>query len=84
MSEESRDYASYLLRLWRVDQAPQIDAAEWTGALNFRASTAWRASLESTQTGERKNFGSLEELLAFLRSGFGAQIDIMSGSGGDK
>jgi len=29
--------------------------------------SAWRASLEDPQTGERLGFGSLEKLLAFLR-----------------
>jgi hypothetical protein len=49
-------YASYLLRLWRCEVADR---------------PAWRASLESTRTGERQTF-SLEELLAYLQSHFGS------------
>jgi hypothetical protein len=48
-------YFSYLLRLWRVVQDGQ---------------PVWQASLESTRTGERLNFG-LEELVAFLQAHFG-------------
>jgi len=46
------DYLAYPLRLWRMDGN--------TGA--------WRASVESPQTGERLGFGSLDELFAFLRT----------------
>jgi len=45
------DYRSYLLRLWREEQAPG----------------AWRASLESVITGERRGFASLDALFDFLR-----------------
>jgi len=45
------DHLSYLLRLWRM----QGDGA------------AWRCSVESPHTGERLGFGSLDELIAFLR-----------------
>ncbi len=41
----------YLLRLWRTDEL---------GGLS------WRASLESSETGERIGFASLEELFAYL------------------
>ena len=51
MSEERRRYVSYLLRLWQTQQE---------GAL------IWRASLESSATGERQGFASLAELCAFL------------------
>ena len=57
MSEKARgrgeqlDYQSYLLRLWRVD------AGE----------SGVQASLESTQTGERRGFANLEVMLDFLR-----------------
>jgi hypothetical protein len=50
------DYASYLLRLRRSD---------WDGQPN------WRASLESTRDGQRTDFGSVEELVAFLTGRFG-------------
>jgi hypothetical protein len=49
---EQRRYTSYLLRLWQVRSKDGI---------------AWRASLESVDTGERKGFASLGALFAFLR-----------------
>jgi hypothetical protein len=52
MAKEQPDYVSYLLRLWR--------ASDGEGA-------AWRASLESPHTGERRGFASLDELFGFLR-----------------
>jgi len=45
------DYRSYLLRLWREGQTAD----------------AWRASLQSVITGERRGFASLDALLDFLR-----------------
>ena len=47
---ERRDYRSYLLRLWRVGTEEVV----------------WRASLESSHTGEHIGFASLEDLFAFL------------------
>jgi hypothetical protein len=55
--DEHTDYLSYLLRLWRVDEAP-TDAV---------ADMVWRASLESPFTGERMSFACLEDLCDFLR-----------------
>lgn len=57
---EHTDYLSYLLRLWRVDEAS-----------GGRGCAVWRASLESTHTGERKGFADLEELCGFLRGRIG-------------
>ncbi len=42
---------SFILRLWRVEEA---------GIPN------WQASVETTETGERIGFASLEQLFAFL------------------
>jgi hypothetical protein len=53
MERESPDYLSYLLRLWRVRDG-QVPA--------------WRASLKDAGTGERVGFGSVEELVEFLRA----------------
>jgi hypothetical protein len=44
-------YLSYLLRIWRAGGE----------------GPAWRASLDDVTTGERRAFGSLEGLFAFLR-----------------
>jgi hypothetical protein len=51
LSRERRRYLSYLLRLWQTEDE---------GAL------IWRASLESSSTGERRGFASVAELYAFL------------------
>ena len=49
------DYVSYLLRLWRSDEDDC-----W----------AWRASLESVQTGEKLHFGSVSLLIVCLEKEF--------------
>ena len=49
----ARRYESYLLRLWESDQAGQL---------------IWRASLESTDTGERYGFADLGSLFAYLKT----------------
>jgi hypothetical protein len=54
---EQRDYQSYLLRLWRVDEGEN----------------GVQASLESTHTGERRGFANLEAMLDFLRRQMAAQ-----------
>jgi len=51
--KEQSDYVSYLLRLWREGDSEQ--------------EAIWRASLESTRTGERRAFASLDELFDYLR-----------------
>lgn len=52
MADKQSTYRAYLLRLWREEK----NGAE-----------TWRASLENAQTSERHNFGSLDELFAFVR-----------------
>ena len=52
MSEKQPCYLSYLLRLWQVQENEH---------------TTWRASLESSHTGERWGFATLDALCAFLR-----------------
>jgi hypothetical protein len=56
MSDELRSYRAYLLRLWRAGSADRL---------------SWRASLELPRTGERRGFGDLASLFAFLE----AQLD---------
>ena len=46
-------YRSYLLRLWQVRE---------------EAGLAWRAMLEDVQTGEKRGFTHLDDLLTYLRS----------------
>ena len=59
MAQEQPDYLSYLLRLWRVSEEK----------------AAWRASLESSHTGERQGFASLDDLFDFLQKQIGAVPD---------
>ncbi len=47
---ETKQYRSYLLRLWRCESPDQ----------------SWRASLEDSRTGQRIGFATLEQLFAFL------------------
>jgi len=66
MGREERRYISYLIRLWQVKDS---------GGL------VWRASLESSRTGERQGFADLDALFAFLRQQTGS---IASDYDGDK
>lgn len=50
-ADELATYRSYLLRLWREDQA----------------SEPWRASLQSAATGERQGFANLDTLFDYIR-----------------
>jgi hypothetical protein len=52
MSREQRGYISYLLRLWQIGSEGEL---------------AWRASLESPHTGERRGFANLTDLFTFLQ-----------------
>jgi hypothetical protein len=53
MPDEQRFYRAYLLRLWRAGSTDQA---------------SWRASLEHPRTGERRGFGDLASLFAFLEA----------------
>ena len=56
------EYASFLVRLWREQNpgAPEPDAA-------------WRSEVEHIQSGQQWAFGTLDELLDFLRGQTGDQ-----------
>ena len=56
MANKHADYASYLLRVWKVEEDGQV---------------IWRASLEDIRQAERRNFPNLAALIAFLQSQFG-------------
>jgi hypothetical protein len=62
--ERSQEYQSYLLRLWREDDAME-----------------WRASLQSTATGEMQGFASLADLIAYLQSQAVLPVDPPDGAG---
>jgi hypothetical protein len=52
MTDEHPDYHSYLLRMWRE---------------NATEKSVWRASLESSLTGEQQGFAGLDDLFNFLQ-----------------
>ena len=64
MSNHQLDYHSYLLRFWSERVDGQI---------------AWRASLESSLTGECQGFASLDELSDFLKRQTDAASDHKEG-----
>jgi hypothetical protein len=51
MTNQQQRYRSYLLRMWEIADEEGV---------------AWRASLETPGTGQRRGFGSLPELFAYL------------------
>ena len=61
MSDPSRRYMAYLLRLWQVqeDEGP-----------------VWRASLECAETAERRAFANLNSLFSFLEQETGVSSRI--------
>ena len=60
MAEQTIDYRSYLLRLWRVKEGDR---------------DVWRASLQDPQSGERISFATVEALFAFLEKQLGSTPD---------
>ena len=70
MLGRQRPHVSYLLRLWQVES---------------KGAVIWRASLQSPNTGERRGFTSLADLLSFLEEEYGsvdrAKMDLQEGTG---
>lgn len=71
MAKGQLEYLSYLLRLWRVSGAGELDG--------MGREAIWRASLESTRTGERTGFAGLNELFDFLQEQTGERVEERSG-----
>jgi hypothetical protein len=71
MTKEHPDYVSFMLRLWRENDEEEREH----GAIE----QVWRASLESSRTGEHWGFASLCELFAFLRRQTGAVEEVDEG-----
>ena len=63
VSGKQSGYLSYLLRLWQDNNG------------DTEGKAAWRASLESSLTGEKRGFASLDDLFAFLRRQTGVVPD---------
>lgn len=67
---EPREYAAYLLRLWREKSSQ---------------TAGWRASLQDPHSGERVSFSSVERLFDFLRRETGSRPELHeSTAGSDK
>ena len=60
------NYQSYLLRLWQSREGEE----------------GWRASLESSQTGERTGFATLDALFDYVRSQTRAETSLDVGKEG--
>ena len=60
-AEKPRDYAAYLLRLWREKKSGK--------------SNPWRASLQDPHSGVRIGFANLEELFGFIRRETGELLE---------
>ncbi len=56
MAKKERLRLTYLIRLWQV---------------NSEGQTVWRVSLEDAHSGEKRAFGDLSGLFAFLREKLG-------------
>jgi hypothetical protein len=67
MSKEQPDYLSYLLRLWREIEEDEISGRD--------KNAVWHASLESSLTGKRRGFCSLDDLFVFLLQETGGLVD---------
>ena len=66
-TEDQRRYLSYLLRLWEIEDDVR---------------PAWRASLESPQTGECHGFSDLKALFAFLEQKTAFIVNLDDSEGG--
>jgi hypothetical protein len=76
MSQEKVDYLSYLLRLWRVRDGSTEPCCREGEPRHTDEGTAWRASLQSPYTRERKSFASLDTLFVYLRQQTGVTLDM--------
>jgi hypothetical protein len=75
MDKEQPVYFSYLLRLWREDATELVDQVDEAPHRKDNR-PVWLASLESSLSGQRLGFASLDGLCAFLRQ----QTGTLSGS----
>jgi hypothetical protein len=71
MDDEQPTYFSYLLRVWRGHDHRKLHPVDAESHCT-RKRTTWLASVESSLTGKRQGFASLEDLFAFLRRQTGA------------
>lgn len=74
MDGEQPNYFSYLLRLWRENNGEMIHQVD-EASDHTESRPTWLASLESSLTGQRQGFASLEDLFVFLRQRAGTATD---------
>ncbi len=63
MQNPTRDYFSYLLRIWKSEEDGQL---------------FWRISIEDTLLGEPTYFNSLDALVKFLQSQAGQDVPLLN------
>lgn len=71
MAKGQPDYLSYLLCLWRVSGAGELDG--------MGGNAVWRTSLENTRTGKRRGFAGLNGLFDFLQEQTGELVEEQPG-----
>jgi hypothetical protein len=67
VSGKQSGYLSYLLRLWQDNNGDTLCSRDEAPLDHTEDKAVWRASLESSLTGEKHGFASLDDLFAFLR-----------------
>jgi len=67
VSGKEAGYQSYLLRLWQDHCGTPLGARGEAPVGHMDDKAVWRASLESSLTGEKQRFSNLDSLFTFLR-----------------
>lgn len=67
VSGKEAGYQSYLLRLWQDNSGRPLCSRDEATPGHIEDKAVWRASLESSLTGEKQSFASLDSLFTFLR-----------------
>ena len=79
VSGKQSGYQSYLLRLWPENNDKRLCSRDEAPLGRKEDKAVWRASLESSLTGEKQSFASLDGLLTFLRRQTGMVSDAKDG-----
>lgn len=67
VSGQQSGYLSYLLRLWQDNSGELVCSRDEVSLGLTEDEVVWRASLESSLTGTKRGFASLDDLFSFLR-----------------
>jgi hypothetical protein len=71
MDDEQPTYFSYLVRVWQRHDDGMLHQVDGSSHYTSKK-TIWLASVQSSLTGKRQGFASLDDLFAFLRRQTGA------------